>query len=178
MGSQAAASRSGNTKPKTQKNIDSILKLEKEDERKLSQFHRVSHTVGGFVGTVHFVTAQCVMVVVWLSLNVRLFDIPPFDPYPFPLLSLVLTLEAVFLTSFVLISQNTMDRRSERRNHLDLQINLLAEEESATTLNILRAVANHLRVDVPQEAERETLANDTPVESIAQDLRKREARAD
>ncbi len=178
MRSQPVASRSGNTKPQTQKNIDSILKLEKEDERKLSQFHRVSHTVGGFVWTAHFVTAQCVIVAVWLLLNVHLFNITPFDPYPFSLLSLVLTLEAVFLTSFVLISQNTMDRRSERRNHLDLQINLLAEEEAANILNILRAVANHLRVDVPQEPEHEKLAKDTPVESIAQDLRKREAKAD
>jgi uncharacterized membrane protein len=90
---------------------------------------------------------------------------------------LVLTLEAVFLTSFVLISQNTMDRRSERRNHLDLQINLLAEEEAAATLNILHAIAKHLRVDVPREAEHEKLAKDTPVESIAQDLREREAKA-
>jgi uncharacterized membrane protein len=178
MGSQPATSRSGNTKPQTRKNIDSILKLEKEDERRLSQFHRVSHIVGGFVGTAHFVAAQCIIVVAWLSLNLHLFNIAPFDPYPFSLLSLVLTLEAVFLTSFVLISQNTMDRRSERRNHLELQINLLAEEEAATTLNILRAIANHLRIDVPHEVEREKLAKDTPVESIAQDLRAREAKAD
>jgi uncharacterized membrane protein len=178
MRSQPATSRSGNAKPQTLKNIDSILKLEKEDEQKLSRFHRISHFVGGFVGTVHFLTAQCVMVAVWLSLNVHLFNIAPFDPHPFSLLSLVLTLEAVFLTSFVLISQNTMDRRSERRNHLDLQINLLAEEEAATTLNILRAVADHLRVDVPEIAEREKFAKDTPVESIAQDIREREAKAD
>jgi uncharacterized membrane protein len=146
MGSQTATPRFSNTKPLTQKNIDSILELEKEDERKLSQFHRVSHTVGGFVGTVHFVTAQCVTIAAWLSLNVHLFNITPFDPYPFSLLSLVLTLEA--------------------------------EEEAATTLNILRAVADRLHVDVPQEPEHENLPKDTPVESIAQDLRKREAKAD
>jgi uncharacterized membrane protein len=99
---------------------------------------------------------------------------PPFDPYPFPLLSTVLALEAVLLTSFVLIRQDAMDLRSERRNHLDLQVNLLAEKEATSILNALREIADHLDVDVPNDVEREELAKDTPVEDIARDLRAKE----
>jgi uncharacterized membrane protein len=161
----------------TAKNIESILKLEKEDEQELSPFHRVSHAVGGFVGTIHFVIVQCVVVLVWIGANVRIFDHPAFDPFPFPFLSAVLALETVLLTSFVLIRQNTMDRRSERRNHLDLQINLLAEKEATSILNALREIANHLDVDVSPDAEREELAKDTPVESIARDLRSKEEKS-
>ena len=98
----------------------------------------------------------------------------PLDPFPFPLLSAVLAFEAVFLTSFVLIRQNTMDRQSERRNHLDLQINLLAEKEATSILKALHEVAAHFKIHLSKEAENQELTKDTPVESIARDLRSKE----
>jgi uncharacterized membrane protein len=162
----------------TEKNIESILKLEEKDEQEFSTFHRVSHAVGRFVGTIYFVLFQCVFVLLWIALNTRfLGNGRAFDPYPFPLLSTVLTLEAVLLTSFVLIRQNAMDLRSERRNHLNLQINLLAEKEATSILKILRDIADHLQVDVSADAEHEELAKDTAVESIARDLRAKEKKS-
>jgi uncharacterized membrane protein len=162
----------------TEKNIESILKLEEKDEQELSAFHRVSHAVGWFVGTIHFVLFQGIFVLLWIALNTGLLGHgPAFDPQPFPLLSTVLALEAVLLTSFVLIRQNAIDLRSERRNHLDLQINLLAEKEATSILKILREIADHLEIDVSADAEREELAKDTAVESIARDLRSKEKKS-
>ncbi len=162
----------------TAKNIEAILKLEKEDERDLSAFHRISHTVGWFVGTIYFVFFQGLIVLLWIGLNTKFLNSGlPFDPFPFALLSTLLALEAVLLTSFVLIRQNAIDLRSERRNHLDLQINLLAEKEATSILNVLREVADHLGVDVSKDAEREELAKDTAVEGIARDLRSREKKS-
>jgi uncharacterized membrane protein len=162
----------------TEKNIESILKLEKDDERELTAFHRVSHAVGWFVGTIYFVAFQCVFVLAWIALNTRLLgNSNAFDPHPFPLLSTVLAMEAVLLTSFVLIRQNAIDLRSERRNHLDLQINLLAEKEATSILKILHEIAEHLKIDVSADAEREELAKDTAVESIARDLRSKEKKS-
>lgn len=159
----------------TEKNIESILKLEEKDEQELSAFHRVSHAVGWFVGTIYFVLFQCVFVLSWIALNTSVIgNDNAFDPPPFPLLSTVLALEAVLLTSFVLIRQNAIDLRSERRNHLDLQINLLAEKEATSILKILREIADHLEIDVSADAEHEELAKDTAVESIARDLRSKE----
>src|SRR5674476_1408135 len=87
----------------TTKNIEAILELEKNDERQLSRFHRVSHAVGRFVGTVCFVGVQCAFALLWVVINTRVpGSHPPFDPYPFPLLSTVLALQAVLLTSVVL----------------------------------------------------------------------------
>jgi len=154
------------------KNIEAILKLEEDDERRLPHLHRVSHKVGWFVGTTNFVIIQAAFVVLWLLWNASASQ--PFDPYPFPLLSAVLALEAVFLTSFVLIRQNSMDRQSERRNHLDLQINLLAEKEATNTLKALHEIAAHFKIQLSTEAEHRELAQDTPVESIARDLRSKE----
>src|SRR4051794_6651964 len=86
-------------------NIESILKLEKQDERELSWFHRLSPGFGGFIGTINFVVLQCLAVLVWIGANTGMFGHAPFGPFPFPLLSTLLALEAVLLTSFVLIRQ-------------------------------------------------------------------------
>ena len=155
--------------------IESILELEKEDARRLSRLHKVSHTVGWFVGTIHFVTSQVVLVLLWVVWNA--WSSARFDPYPFPLLSAVLALEAVLLTSFVLIRQNAMDLQSERRNHLDLQINLLAEKEATSILRALGEIARKFDIDLSREAEHSELTRDTPVESIARDLRSRKDQA-
>jgi uncharacterized membrane protein len=154
------------------KNIEAILKLEEEDERQLSALHRMSHKVGWFVGTIYFVIFQAAFVLVWVIWNA--YAVRPFDPYPFPLLPAVLALEAVFLTSFVLIRQNSMDLQSERRNHLDLQINLLAEKEATSILKALGEIAKRFDIDLSLDSENRELAKDTPVESIARDLRSKE----
>jgi uncharacterized membrane protein len=154
------------------KNIESVLSLEQEDQRELSLAHRLSHRVGWFVGTIYFVLFQIVMTAAWVGWN--LASSKPFDAYPFPLLAAVLALEAVLLTSFVLIRQKAMDLQSERRNHLDLQINLLAERETTVILKKLNFLAEHLGVDEGDDRESRELAKDTPVEGIARHLRSKE----
>lgn len=159
----------------TTRNIESILNLEQEDREDLSLLHRVSHAVGWFAGTIYFVLLQCSAILIWVLLNAGPLHLQrSFDPYPFRLLSVGLAMEAVLLTSFVLIRQNVIDRQSERRNHLDLQINMLAEEEVTTILNLLRGVAAKLDIDPSHLRHSEQQAKDTPVENIAKDLRSRE----
>jgi uncharacterized membrane protein len=154
------------------KNIESVLRLEHEDERQLSLAQRRSHRVGWFVGTIYFVLFQIFMTAAWIVWNLGSANL--FDPYPFPLLSWVLALEAVLLMSFVLIRQNAMDLQFERRNHLDLQINLLAEKETTVILQKLNLLAERLGVEEGDDRESRQLAKDTPVESIARDLRSKE----
>jgi uncharacterized membrane protein len=158
---------------KATKNIDSILNLEREDHADPSPLHRASHRVGWFVGTIYFVLFQCAAILTWVLLNAGPFRLArPFDPYPFSLLSVVLSMEAVLLTSFVLIRQSMIDLQSERRNQLDLQINTLVEEKVTTIL--LRGMAAKLDVDLSDHRHREEQAKETPVESIAKNLRARE----
>ena len=73
--------------------------------------------------------------------------VPPFDPYPFQLLCFCLSMEGVLLAVFVLMKQNRMSYLSDRRNHLDLQINLLTEREVTRLLQITDRVARHLGVE-------------------------------
>jgi uncharacterized membrane protein len=161
------------------RNIEAILRIEKEDEEQLLLHHRALHAVGRFVGTPYFFAIQSCGVGLWLWIN----TLAPkagwrFDEYPFPLLSLVLALEAVLLTSCVLIRQNISDRAFERRNHLELQINLLAERESTLSLALLQRIAAHLKCPVENDAQCEELADETEVDEIAQDLRAQQEAGD
>jgi uncharacterized membrane protein len=115
------------------------------------------------------VISQVAFVIFWGLWNA--YAASRFDPYPFPLLSLVLALEAVLLTSFVLIRQNAMTLQSEWRNHLDLQINLLAEKKATSILKALGEIARKFDIDLSQDAENSELTKGTPLESIARDLR-------
>jgi uncharacterized membrane protein len=159
-------------KPAAQ-NIDTILRLEKQDEETLALHHRAFHWIGWFVGTIQFIALQCAFVFFWIVFNLN-FTHHVFDEYPFPLLATILALEAVLLTSCVLIRQSTIDRTLERRDHLELQINLLAEREATQSLRILQRIAKRLNVDDAEDCTPDELAHETSVAQIARDLRERE----
>ena len=80
----------------------------------------------------------------WIAFN--LSSTKPVDEFPFPVLATVLSLEAVLLTSCVLIRQNLVDQTLERRDHLELQTNLLAEREATRSLRILQKIAEKLGI--------------------------------
>lgn len=153
--------------------IDAILRLEKKDEQTLAVHHRLFHWIGWFVGTVNFIFLQCAFVLGWITLG-HVFPHHAFDEYPFPLLAMILALEAVLLTSCVLIRQSLNDRTLERRDHLELQINLLAEREATQSLRILQRITKKLDVEDMEEGCPDELASETSVDQIAQDLRDRQ----
>jgi uncharacterized membrane protein len=167
--------RSAKTETAAAENIDAILRLEKHDEKTRALHHRVFHAIGGFVGTGRFIFLQCLAVGAWVALNLY-FPARALDEYPFPLLATILALEAVLLTSCVLIRQNLIDKTLERRDHLELQINLLAEREATRSLRILQKIAEHLAVGDIEDYKEDELAHETSVDQIAQDLKAREER--
>jgi len=113
----AGSTRSGQRSGAAAHNIEAILCIEKQDERKLLLHHRALHAVGRFMGTPFFFAIQSLGVGFWLWINTKGALSWRFDEYPFSLMSLVLALEAVLLTSCVLIRQNISDQAFERRNH-------------------------------------------------------------
>jgi uncharacterized membrane protein len=123
---------------------------------------RLSDAIARFSGSVTFVVIHLVWFGAWLVINSSSGG-RAFDPFPYSLLTLIVSLEAIFLSTFVLISQNRMSRLAERRAHLDLQINLLAESEMTKVLILARAIATTLKVpgaelddEEEQEMERKT----------------------
>ena len=123
----------------TQYNIEAIAKLEHDAHNRRTPTERVSDVITKLVGNTAFLLAQLVLVSGWTLVNLHVIPgLKAFDPFPFGLLALVVSSESVFLTVFVLISQNRMARQSERRSHLDLQVGMLSEQELTTILQMLR----------------------------------------
>lgn len=132
----------------TRNNVETISKLEHAASAKRTRGDVIADTIAGFCGRMIFVWVHIVWFGIWIPVN-TLPHIKHFDPFPFQFLTLVVSLEAIFLTTFVMISQNRQGKIADRRNHLDLQINLLAEQENSKMLSMLEAIMKHL--DVPEE---------------------------
>jgi len=94
-----------------------------------------------------------------------------FDPFPYPLLTLVVSLESIFLSLFILISQNRSSRTADERAHLDLQINLLAEHESTKSLQLLKALCKHQGLNCASDEEIEQLVSPTKPADIIRELK-------
>jgi len=94
-----------------------------------------------------------------------------FDPYPFALLCMLVSLEGVLLSTFVLIKQNRMSQRADHRNHLDLQVNMLAEKEITKLLQLQRLICRKLEIrEGDMDAEVVELSNVTAIDNLAHEL--------
>jgi len=150
-------------------NIDAIIRLEEEAENAGSATEHMSESIGHFAGTLSFVVVQVVFTVAWIAINVTRAG---FDPYPFPLLAGLLAFEAVTLTAFVLIRQNRMSVRADRRNHLALQINLLSEQEATKIIQMLGRMSQQLGIeDAVTDSESRAMSEDTSITGISRELR-------
>ena len=99
-----------------------------------------------FVGSPPFLYLHLLWFVLWPAAN-YLQGRHAFDPYPYFLLVLILAMEAILLATLILMTQNRQQRMAERRAHLDLQINLLAEQETTKVLSMLESIQKHLGID-------------------------------
>jgi uncharacterized membrane protein len=105
----------------------------------------------------------------WGVVNSGLFPRLVFDPFPFSFLTMTVSLEAIFLALFVLASQNRLSRQSDKRAHLDLQVNLLAEREMTAVLQLLEDIATHFKVQTSvRPSELRALAQKTDLHSLTQ----------
>jgi uncharacterized membrane protein len=127
-------------------NISRVVKIEQaqKDQRTLGE--KLSEAIARFCGSMVFVYVHIVWFGGWIIVNSWPGG-PKFDPFPYTFLTLVVSLEAIFLSTFILISQNHETKLTERRDHLDLQINMLAEQESTKTLQLIQKIARKLDID-------------------------------
>jgi uncharacterized membrane protein len=155
--------------------IDSIVRQEEEALERRSSSERLADAIGVFAGSLLFVVLHLVLVVAWLLVNTgKIPSARPFDPYPFSLLGVIVAVEAVILSSFILMRQNRMMRRGERRDHLNLQVDLLAEQEITKLLQMVRAICGHLGLqNIMADREIRELSENTSIQSLSQSLEDR-----
>ena len=155
-----------------EQNIQTVSNLESAAIQGRSRADRLSDAINRATGSALFAALQLAWFAVWLLMNTGAIPgIQPFDPYPFNFLTLVVSLEAIFLSVFVLMSQNRMTRQADKRAHLDLQINLLAEQELTAMLQMQRAICRKLDIEVEVADERlRRLVEDTDIDKLAASL--------
>ncbi|MES2923122.1 MAG: DUF1003 domain-containing protein [Verrucomicrobiota bacterium] len=112
-----------------------------------------------------FLAVNAVGFAVWISLNTVILE-KPWDPFPFSFLTLVVSLEAIFLSIFLLIASNRGARVDQRRSHLDLQINLLAEQENTEIMKLLHLISRKVGVGENGEKGFEVLKQTTSPELL------------
>ena len=153
-------------------NIRAIIDLERKAIAASSWSARVSDAISRFAGSLWFVLCHLTAFVAWALWNALAPEGLRFDPYPYGLLTFIVSLEGVLIATFVLITQNRMAVQNDRRNHLNLQVDLLAEQEMTLMLRMLRRISERLDIQPESEDEvrAEKLAEETNVYELMQTL--------
>ena len=159
-----------------ERNINALVERQHADARALRPPQRIAYSITGFAGSLPFVFVHAVLVICWIAINVGWTPLEPFDP-TFVILATVASVEAIFLTSFVLITQNKMQADADRRADLDLQVSLLAEHEITRLLSITRAIANRLEAQLEDEHELDDLERDIAPEHVLDSIDRRTAQS-
>ncbi|MEO8663540.1 MAG: DUF1003 domain-containing protein [Bryobacteraceae bacterium] len=156
----------------TNRNIQAICEMEKQALESRTLSARIGDAIATHAGRMWFIAAHMVWFAIWIALNIDPHGRAAFDPYPFSLLTMIVSLESIFLSLFILMSQNRSGLQAEQRNHLDLQINLLAEDENTKILQMLQALCEHHNLAIGNDPEIQVMTRRTEVGEVISDLQK------
>jgi uncharacterized membrane protein len=153
-----------------ERNIEALVERRRADAAAASAEERIARAVTRFTGSMLFVCVHILILGCWIAANLwGLPGIPRFDP-SFVLLATTASVEAIFLATFVLISQNRMAAAADRRADLDVQISLLTEHELTRLLALMSAVAQRMEVRTSVDQEVEELKQDVAPEAVLDKL--------
>jgi uncharacterized membrane protein len=153
----------------TKRNIETINHLEQATQEQ-TFIQNVANYVTEFSGSVWFLALNLLFYGGWIAFNITMDE--PFDPFPFSLLTLFLSIEAILLSIFILMNERQQTLRDEQRSKLDLQVNLLAEQENTKMLQLLVAIAQKHGIDVHNDNMLRELTKTVKPEELAKQLEK------
>src|SRR5215218_6132992 len=164
--------------PVLARNIQALNQRRKRDERTATREERLAQAITDFTGSMLFVYLHLAVFGFWIVANLGWIPgIPAWDP-SFVVLAMIASVEAIFLSTFVLISQNRMAAAADKRADLDLQINLLAEHEVTKLVALVAALAKHMGVRSEVDHEVDELKQDVAPEAVLDKIEKTERVAD
>jgi uncharacterized membrane protein len=130
-----------NSRSPAERNIEAVSKIEEAALQGRTWGERLGDRVANAAGQMWFIALHVIWFAGWAAMNFGLLhSVRPFDLFPYPFLTFLVSLEAIFLSLFILMSQSRESRQADRRSHLDLQVNLLAEAEMTKVLQMLQAL--------------------------------------
>jgi len=158
-----------------ERNIRTIIHLRANTAHNRSLQDRIADAITTFSGHMVFAYIHIVWFVVWILLNTGHFGVAIFDPFPYGLLTMVVSLEAIFLSTFVLISQNRLSEETERRADLALHIGLLTEHELTRVLEMLDAIQDKIGIVDHEKSELADLEMETRPEDVLSEIHRLQA---
>jgi uncharacterized membrane protein len=156
------------------RNIVALLERRREEERRKSRQDRVADQVTRFTGSMLFVYLHLAFFGSWIVVNVGWTPLPRFDQ-SFVVLAMMASVEAIFLSTFVLISQNRMQAQADKRADLDLQVSLLSEHEITQLITLVTEIARRMDVDAAKHPELRELAQDVAPERVLDHIERHES---
>ena len=153
-----------------ERNIRTIIHLRTKAAGERSLQGRIADAITSFSGRMIFAYVHIVWFAIWILLNTGRFGVHAFDPFPYGLLTMIVSLEAIFLATFVLISQNRLGEETERRADLDLHIGLLTEHELTRVLQMLDAIQDKLGIVDHENSELADLEMETKPEDVLAEI--------
>jgi uncharacterized membrane protein len=153
-----------------ERNIRTIINLRVEAADKRGVQDRIADVITSFSGRMIFAYLHIIWFIVWIVLNTGSLGLQPFDPYPYGLLTMLVSLEAIFLSTFVLISQNRFSREAEHRADLAMHIGLLTEHELTRVLQMLDAIQDKMGIENDQDSELADLEMETRPEDVLAEI--------
>jgi uncharacterized membrane protein len=154
----------------TRQNVETIIRLEEATKARGTRGDRIADTITRLCGSVPFIWVHVAWYGAWIITNVALPERLRFDPFPFPFLTLMVSLEAIFLSTFILISQRRQAALNDRRAQLDLQVNLLSEQENTKMVELLCKIGDHLGIDLNNDPEVQALEEATRPKKLLQQI--------
>jgi uncharacterized membrane protein len=163
-----------------QRNIRKIIQVRLKAAHEQSFQDRIANAMTAYSGSMLFFYVHIVWFSVWFLLNTGHLGIQPFDPYPYGFLTMVVSLEAIFLATFVLISQNLLAKEAERLTDLGLHTGLLTEHELTRVLQMLRAIQNKIGISNDEDSDLADadLEMETNPEDVLSEIERLQRRAD
>jgi uncharacterized membrane protein len=159
-----------------ERNIEALLARRKDELEQQGLQERTAGAITSFVGSMRFVYIHVLFFGSWIAINLGWLPVPKFDP-TFVVLAMVASVEAIFLSTFVLITQNRMQAAAERRAELELQINLLAEHEITRLISMVTELSKRMGIEAANDPELKELAQDVHPEKVLDKIEEHEKKA-
>lgn len=152
--------------PALARNIEALIERRKREARAATLEERAAAAISGFAGSMVFVYLHVAFFGGWIALNVGILSsVRPWDP-SLVILAMLASVEAIFLSTFVLINQNRMAAEDNSRADLDLQVSLLNEHETTKLIKLVEEIAKRLNIDTDADHEIKELKRDVAPEAV------------
>ena len=148
-----------------ERNVNALLNRKKEETRKRNLKERIVDSITAFAGSMFSVYLHFILFGGWITWNLGWLSLKPFDPN-FINLATFAAMEAIFLTTFVLIGQKRMNIQTEKWAELDLHVSLLTEHEVTRMMHLVKAIAKKMEIEGADDSEIEELSKDIHPDNV------------